>query len=261
VELRNPVTAVSEAEVTGETARIFAEVRETMGLPLITSIWRILTDIEDALPTSWAAVKPLYETGKPAAALGLLMSNATLPIPETEPRGIPVEDLPAVRTIIDAYNRSNGLNLIALSTLSVEPTGPPITEAEAAAPHWPGLRRLLPADEIDAETWASLKRVDSFGNLPGRPGVATLWRHLAHWPEFLKAIEEGMAPLQQDDTIDRSITALRTSAREYAARLTRSRPDTSRIPEPATKLIERYVGEPGVARMVTLGHALRSWLV
>lgn len=42
-KLSNPVTAIAEADATGE----IAEIRETMGLPLITSIWRILVDIED----------------------------------------------------------------------------------------------------------------------------------------------------------------------------------------------------------------------
>ena len=36
----DPVSAIAEAEATGETAVIFADIRQTMQLPLITSIWR-----------------------------------------------------------------------------------------------------------------------------------------------------------------------------------------------------------------------------
>ncbi len=46
----DPVTAVDEAAATGETARIFADIRSTMDIPLITSIWRGLDGIENDLP-------------------------------------------------------------------------------------------------------------------------------------------------------------------------------------------------------------------
>ena len=48
-EIRNPVTAMAESDATGEVAEIFADIRETMEIPLITSIWRILVDIEGGL--------------------------------------------------------------------------------------------------------------------------------------------------------------------------------------------------------------------
>ena len=34
----DPVTAIDEATATGVTAEIFADIRQTMGIPLITSI-------------------------------------------------------------------------------------------------------------------------------------------------------------------------------------------------------------------------------
>ena len=33
----DPVSAITEAEATGETAALFADIRETMQLPLLTS--------------------------------------------------------------------------------------------------------------------------------------------------------------------------------------------------------------------------------
>ena len=63
VPRRDPVTAISEAEATGETAQIFADIRETMQLPLITSIWRTLADVDGGLRAAWDGKKPLYLTG------------------------------------------------------------------------------------------------------------------------------------------------------------------------------------------------------
>ena len=51
-EIRNPVTAMAESDATGEVAEIFADIRETMEIPLLTSIWRILVDIEGGLRSS-----------------------------------------------------------------------------------------------------------------------------------------------------------------------------------------------------------------
>ena len=76
-EWHDPVSAISEAEATGETAAIFADIRQTMQIPLITSIWRTLVDIEGGLRAMWEIARPLYETGQPAAALSRLQRCQT----------------------------------------------------------------------------------------------------------------------------------------------------------------------------------------
>ena len=35
-----------------------------MRIPLVTSIWRGLTGMDDSLPLAWAAAKPIYESGE-----------------------------------------------------------------------------------------------------------------------------------------------------------------------------------------------------
>ena len=45
----DPVTAMDEATATGETAVLFAEIRQTMRIPLVTSIWRGLAGMDDSL--------------------------------------------------------------------------------------------------------------------------------------------------------------------------------------------------------------------
>ncbi len=45
----DPVNAISEAEATSRTAEIFAEIREVMQIPLVTSIWRKLDAIDGGL--------------------------------------------------------------------------------------------------------------------------------------------------------------------------------------------------------------------
>jgi hypothetical protein len=44
----DPVTAVDESAAVGDTAVVFAEIRRTMGIPLVTSIWRGLAGMVTA---------------------------------------------------------------------------------------------------------------------------------------------------------------------------------------------------------------------
>ena len=71
----DPVTAVDEATATGATAEIFADIRETMGIPILTSIWRGLADMDDSLSTVWSAAKPIYLSGHPVKALATSSNN------------------------------------------------------------------------------------------------------------------------------------------------------------------------------------------
>ena len=78
----DPVTAIDEAQATGETAVLLAEIRQTMRIPLVTSIWRGLAGMDDCLRLAWAAAKPIYESGEPERALMRSVAAVGLPRPE-----------------------------------------------------------------------------------------------------------------------------------------------------------------------------------
>ena len=78
----DPDTAVDESTANGTTAEIFADIRETMGIPLVTSIWRGLAGMDDSLHTVWNASKPIYACGHAELALGRVVEQAGLPMPE-----------------------------------------------------------------------------------------------------------------------------------------------------------------------------------
>ena len=76
----DPVT--DEATATGETAVLFAEIRQTMRIPLVTSISRGPAGMGDSLRLAWAAAKPIYESGEPERALTRSVAAVGLPRPE-----------------------------------------------------------------------------------------------------------------------------------------------------------------------------------
>ena len=247
----NPVTAIAETDATGEIADIFADIRETMQLPLITSIWRILVDIEDGLPTAWNATKPLYQTGQPQAALLKMREQISLPIPEPFTLsqlacvGISQDDLPAIRAIINAYNRSNGLNLIALTALVVKPVGTPANEpVPPSPPPWPQLPPLLTQTNISADTWTLLQDIartnQRLNDKTRKPAIATIWRHLAHWPGLLALAYTSLSSLVQNGQLQRTMLQVNEIAQTEGARIAQLRSETGSIPEDAHNLITGY---------------------
>jgi hypothetical protein len=262
----DPLSAIAESEATGEVAAIFADIRATMDIPMLTSIWRTLVAVEDGLPAAWQVAKPLYLTGQPAAALARVIDGAELPLPaplvpgQLASAGVPVDELAAVRAIVAAYNRSNGMNMIALTALLAEPAAAPSTvPPPPSPPPWPPLRPLLAPDAIDADCWALLQEINGFGG--ATHGLATLWRHLAHWPGLLALIHAAFAPLQQCGALAAAMLRVHDGGRAEAAQLAHLRSEPLGLPDEAQRMIADYVATPQVvARMATLGHILGRWL-
>ncbi len=264
----DPVTALDEASATGETAAIFADIRQTMGIPLLTSIWRGLAGMDASLSKVWALAKPIYCSGLPEVALARLIARAELPLPlplvETQLAcvGIGPRDLDSIRAIVGAYNRSNGLNLVALAALVTPPAKDHANTAEKiSAPVWPPLPLLLPREAINDDTWNLIRHVNAFGAPGIDSNVATLWRHLAHWPGLLALIYTAFVPLQASGTIAAAAARVVNLAREEGARMAHLRPAALDLPQRARDTLCDYINQPThVSRMVTLGHALAKWL-
>ena len=264
----DPVSAIVETEATGETAEIFADIRATMEIPLLTSIWRTLVSIDGGLAAVWSAAKPLYTTGQPQAALASIVQSGVLPVLEPlvpgqlECAGVGSTELPDVRAIVDAYNRSNGMNMLALMALGAVPEGPPLGEPiPASPPSWPELWPLLGKDEIPPETWALVTEVNRFGAVQGGGGLATLWRHLAHWPGLLAVVHGHLAYSHRTGDLVHAVGVVHKLAQKAGARLAHLRQEPLVIPQPARQMVQDYVAIPGaVTRMVTMGHALSNWL-
>jgi len=264
----DPVTALSESEATGQTAEIFAEIREVMRLPLITSIWRILASIDGGLESTWAAVKPLYLSGQPDDLLEQLAeSDERLHLPTVSGElselaaGLPDDQISAVDSVFVAYNRSNELNFIALSALvNGEDTTTQSSNDSFEPIEWPEIPRLLERSEIDPPTWHLLEEIKHLGSDGSDSAIATLWRHLAHWPRLLEAIIESFMVGQRDGSLMAAITANYKLTQQYAAELILPTFDRESIPDEAWSLVSDYVDGPAkVNRMVVLGNSARRW--
>lgn len=265
---RDPVSAISEAEATGRTAEIFADIREVMRIPLITSIWRTLADIEGGLENAWDATRPLFLSGQPESALHQLVTASEFPAPSRLPNfqlassGVDETDYPVIDSVFDAYNRSNGLNLFALTALVGDVGDQPIAMASPSQQGgWPQIPHLMSRGEIDEQVWESLERIRFLGADSEDPSIATLWRHLAHWPGLLNLIYDSYMPMHNDGSLKRSVLKTLADVQSLAGNIQTQGVDANRLPEDALLMIENYVNSPNsVARMVTLGFGVKRWL-
>ena len=119
----DPVPAITEDDATGEVAQLYADIRKTLGIPLVNLIWRNLATTPGALAWAWRSVKPLYETGLIRNEAMALVESQQLPdvaqLPPAALRAVGVDAQAelAIRAILDSYDRSNPLNLVSLCTL------------------------------------------------------------------------------------------------------------------------------------------------
>lgn len=263
--MSDPVPAVTEAEAAGETARIFADIRATMGSPVVNLIWRHFATVPGGLEWAWRAARPIYASGQAQAAAARLYDRLDPPLPcplppgALEAVGISAGELARVRAVPEGYNRGNGPNLVTLLALVVEPSGSsPAGDAPVQPPPAP-LPRLLSEAEVAPGTWALVRAINLLGARPDEPIMATMYRHLAHWPGLLALMHAAWSPLAADGRLQASIARTRQLAHAEAAVLAGLRADAGPPPPAAKAALEEFTGHV-ICRMVPIGVALARWL-
>ena len=271
----DPVSVTDEATASGRTAEIFQDIRVTMCIPILTSIWRALASWDDCLERTWSNVKPIYVSRLPELILPEFLSQIALSTPQfkieerVSTANLSRTDLLDIQQIVNAYNRSNTLNLLALAAYITPASEGASLVLDASFQNQTSipLKPLLPRLEITDQNWGHVCEANTLGtgvtsNVSSSQHVATLWRHLAYWPSFLSLIYEGFLPQQVSGAIDAMSSKSTSLAIDYGAEIARSfNTHHDPIPDRAMAVIQGYVRSPiQVARMVVMGHAISNWL-
>lgn len=273
----DPIPAVREEDAQGEVAAIFADLRATLGVPFVNLIWRHLATIPNALPWTWQVVKPLYGSADLARAASGLRSEATVPGLDALPDfvwdcgGVPPSDRAAIGRLIDDYNVANGVNflamLVAVGALEgdVTPEGEPVSRiVPMPTSTGPAPPRLLGLSELAPPLRRLVEALDQLGRLGPNDAIASLYRHLGHWPAFLALAHTALQPHHLSGALaaaqERVIARGRTEAAGLAALA--AAPSIALDPEAraralaSTDAFTRLM----IGRMVVLGGALRTLL-
>jgi len=250
--------AIAEALATGETADLFADIRSTVGVRVVNLVWRHLATIDGALPWAWAAVKPLYLQGIADRAAVRFRESMTLP-----PLGSLAGEQPrSVDDVLASYDHSNTINLFALGALvawlrgqtgggGIPEAGPRIPAPDIVLP------KLASAGDVAPEVWSLVLRLNRFGD-PHQVILASMYRHLAHAPEFLRRVEAALTPVEADGSLARAIAANRHDAHKRAMVLARAidvqRPSFAyQVETSVSAFVDHAIG-----KMVTICRAIRQ---
>jgi len=271
--MSDPVAAITEADATGEIAEIYADIRAVLGVEVVNLIWRHLAIFPGALLWAWGALRPLYVDGSVTAEALALHGDLDLPALPPLPAevlaaaGLAAADLGSIRNVLSAYDRTNAMALVALSALLVSLDTAPAegatsdgnrqqSEPNAAIP----LPKLLTLDEMAPATATLVRTLNALGTRRPDAILASMYRHLAHWPTYLALAWTVVAPLDGDGRLEGAIAdavaKARSRAGAMAGRITGPRPDPA-MAETIRTAIEPFAGDV-IAKMVVICAILRN---
>ena len=251
---------------------MFADIRDTLHVDVVNLVWRHLATMPGALEWVWSTLKPLYLGPALVAASdvrqGIAMPAVVRFSEETlAAAGLDEEALAAIRNILDSYHHTNALALVVFSAflscaestqetswqLTVDPT-------VARTPHHAALPRLMPISEMSPAVARLVDELNRFGEDSDTALVASMYRHLSHWPAYLALTRTLLAPLHQNGDLHRLVATTRQLGEDHGRRLS----SLLSVPTPpkdtasqAITAVRRFVMHP-IARMTGVCGMMRS---
>jgi hypothetical protein len=266
---------LAESRATGEPRRIYGEIKRLCAVPMVALIYRHLATLPGVLEWSWALLEPALRSGalqRQAWALAERVHVAATPIPRAALRaaGVEARDEHGIAAVLDAYNRANPVNILAVRCLALHLAGDVPPRAPAAAAPWEPppqpepLPRMIdpPAMTPTVRELAQLL-TDRGATDAASPLWPSLYRHLAHWPAFLGYAAVIVPP--RFDAIDAAAAKLRAGIDAAAAELAASLRPPAALPAPAAAErdgLQRAIAQfsPRIPEMAVIGTLLRRAL-
>ncbi|MEE8506733.1 MAG: hypothetical protein V3S40_11010, partial [Kiloniellales bacterium] len=263
---------IAEADATGRTRQIYDDFKASIGLPMVNLVYRHMATTPGCLEWAWALLRPHFVGGALAREAERLVAGLDLgerwSIARHELRDAGV-DAAAETTIartLEAYNRANPMNLIALAVLTRELAHPTPDGGEAPPETGPTPPRptsvLPPMGDVSAlpnEIQMVLSVLSTQAGVGGTAVVPTLYRHLTEWPGYLAIAVSAGARLVDDGSLDREAPALQEEAHRAANRIPRY---ATVLPAPTASQRDNLLGLIAlfpalIARMIVIGVQLR----
>jgi hypothetical protein len=244
--VRERLPELAEADARGTAAAVYGDLRAVYGLPFVNLIWRHLAAEPGRLERIWADVRPaIADTAAPRVLLRVA-AHAVAERPVVLAPGVR-DAATAARATLDAYDRGNALNVVALSALLEPPRRPRASSGEP----WPPLRGgpllpMLATAAVKADDRPALDELTERLAGSERPLlVPGLLRHLAARPGLLAALADAVRPALHDGLASPANVVVE-AARAVVSELPHAPP---RVQDAALRVVlERFVRT--IARML-----------
>jgi hypothetical protein len=258
---------VPESDAVGETASLYAALRQATGVPTVNLIWRHFAALPGVLGLVWEALAPLLGSAELDAARTRIAAGIDLPDcgpAELDTAGVDDAVLPQVAAIVAAYNLGNLTNVVALTglRLRLEQPGLPMRRApftarpvEPVSP-LPALPRL---DTLPAPVATSVHALAARHDGAGEGVIPSLYLALTPWPGLLAALPDWLAPLYLPEVLCTARTQVVERAEAEAAAVLPSlscAPDALNAARPVLRRFTTLM----IPDMVPIGLALHSLL-
>lgn len=265
---------LAEADAPPDIKAIYQEIRTFSGVPMVALIWRHLATRPGVLQEAWGVLRPLFETGAvQRAAWGAAMIEvkpASLPRARLEYAGLDDEGRAAFARVLDAYNRANPVNFVAIRILMrrslsngpfPEP-GQALRRVEGwSPPVWSGaMPPMYPLSEFTEEQRAGVDALNSDPKVDRNAVVPSLYRHLIGWPGLIRLIHAELAPRFASGEMLRIIETIAQEMDGEADRLAASLPATATVAldSGVAGVLDRFSSL--IPEMVAVGLLLRGAL-
>ncbi len=283
----DPVPSITEQEAAGVIKAIYEDIKAVIGVPVVNLIFRHMATLPGCLEWGWEVLRPLYAGGEVSRAAEDLMGHLDLPVlprlpaPALRAVGVDASGERMIARILDAYNRSNPMNMIALSTLLTCLAGdvpaaiashtdttlrqpPPslpsgTTDSEALPP-------LLSLDTMGTETAVLVRTLNGLSPQGEARTMASMYRQLAHWPGYLALALALLQPLHADGRLQVAVQQASMQALSQSQRMAQGLSvDVASAPpvgdaRQALDTALRYFTAHLIVEMIPVGRFLRHTL-
>ena len=212
MDLISSLTEIMPERADERILPVYDDVRNTFRVPIVNFFFRVLANYPDYLVPAWNGFSPCLRTVKFERAADALRANALL---DTVPDSSSVDwaalgDFSRIKPFTDTIHYILP-KLLATAIAFHEDLGCAIrpgaaVPVDAGEEMPPGIvRGAVSISMIDpAHTKDQLGEIfEAIKTAHGHPEVATYYRSLAHWPRFLAAVWEKLAPVAGSPAYER----------------------------------------------------------
>lgn len=265
---------VAETAATGAIAETYADIREHLASPMVHLVYRHMATDPGCLAWAWSCLRPAFASGGVHGGAARLVARApsapAAPFSRKvlEHAGVDADGAAVIAGLLDAYNRSNPLNVIALHLLSLvlaegfeadDGAAPaPIHSASPTVAKPMSMPPMFDISTVDSATAAVLDRLAKQVDIGGSV-VPTAYRYLAHWPGFLALAADTVDDLARTIDLDQATSEMMDEAAAAARALPRRdpglAPPSAAQGERIRALIDSF--PTSICRMIVIGVHLR----